>query len=97
MQVIGDHDMQKKLVILGLTLLIVSGFPFILRIFGVRSLYSGFLNVLSSEPQIQIIMILLIMVFQSLGLKMGIMVTVIGAATSPQKEFVENLELEIAP
>ena len=83
--------------VLGLALSVLSGFPFILGILGVRHLFSGFLNVLSNEPQFQIVMIQLITVLQSLGLKMGVMITVIGAVSPPQKELVGNMELEVAP
>jgi len=62
--------------------LVLAGFPSILRILGSRRLPSG---VLSGEPQIPI-MILTMMALQSLGIIMGVMITVVGVVSPPSKK-----------
>ena len=94
MQVVGDYGMRKKLVILGLTLLVLSGFSLILRVLGSRGLVAGLYNHLhnsvpGSEPQIPIIMVLLrvgLLILSSMGIMMGIIITVIGAVSPPLKK-----------
>lgn len=81
--------MRKKLMIIGLILLILAGFPPILRILGPRRLHNG---VPSGELQIWPITILSIMALQSLGIIMGFIITVVGVVSPSSKkaEPVEN-------
>ena len=91
--------MRRKLVLLGLILLVLAGFPLILRVFGSRRLLGGFdyfpNGVPSSDPQISTVMILLrmgLLSLLSLGLMMGIMMTAIGAVSPPSKKKMEPIE-----
>jgi uncharacterized membrane protein len=73
---------------LGLALLFLAGFPSILRALGPRHLPNG---VPSGELQIPI-MTLTMMALQSLGIMMGIMITVVGVVSSLSKKKEEPVE-----
>ena len=68
--------------------MILAGFPSILRILVSRRIPSG---ILGGEPQIPI-MILTIMALQSLGIIMGVMITVVGVVSPPSKKKEEPVE-----
>ena len=86
MRVADDYCMRKKLIIFGLTLLILASSPLLLRVLD-TGLYNRFLNgVLNSESQIPIVMVLLkmgLLGLSSMGIMMGIIITVIGAVSLP--------------
>ena len=67
-----------------MVLLISAGFPSILRILVSRRIPSG-------EPQIPI-MTLTMMALQSLGIMMGVMITVVGVVSPPSKKKEEPVE-----
>ena len=83
--------MQKNIAILGLSLLVLAGFPLIFRILSTDPSLSGFSNhspdsIFSREPEIQIMTVLSLMgviALQSIGI---IMITVIDAISPPSKK-----------
>ena len=90
--------MRRKLVVLGVILLVLAGAPLLYRIFSARSILQDFLGrftngATSNEPQIPLIAArILFIILQSIGIEMGIIITVVGAISSPSKEECEPVK-----